>query len=97
MTLRLDFSVTGVLNVTDTNDETVRSIVLQNVQDLGQQNDDTFTNEFTPREGTHTVTINEVVDNTASPYVIDIRDVEGEPYSTTQELIDEINAAIAAS
>jgi hypothetical protein len=91
MTIRLDFTTPGVLNVTDTDDLTLRAIVLGNVSSLGQMNND-FVGDMALREGAQVVVINENIGEDTSSYSIDIRDVEGEPYASTQELLDEIQS-----
>lgn len=97
MDLKIDLSTTGVLNVTDTDDVTVFSLGLSQLVSMGQFNNDTFTSPATKRTGANQVNITYNTDEgNERNYVIDIRDVTDPVYATTQELVDDINAAIAA-
>lgn len=95
--LKIDLSTLGVLNVTDDNDDTVMLIPLGQITMIGQVNETTYSSDMTARTGITAVSITYNTDsNFDLNYVIDIRDVIDPVYATTQELIDDINAAIAA-
>lgn len=97
LSLKVDLSTTGVLNVTDDADESVMVIPLGQVVSVGQANQDTFTSDATFRTGIEVVSITyNTGSEFPSTYTIDIRSVIDPVYATTQDLVDAINAAIAA-
>lgn len=101
MDLKIDFSTTGVMNVTDTNDITVFSLSLSQYVTSAPANQTTFTSPATVRTGYQIVNITyNTQEGNERNYVIDIRDVKDggglQEYATTQELIDAIEAAVAA-
>ena len=97
MDLKIDFSTTGVMNVTDTNDITVFSLSLSQYVTSAPANQTTFTSPATVRTGYQIVNITyNTQEGNERNYVIDIRDVTSPTYATTQDLIDDIETAVAA-
>lgn len=95
--LKIDLSTTGVLNVTDAADQSVMVIPLGQITQMGQVNQTTYESDMTYRPGIEAVNITYNTDsNFDLNYVIDIRDVIDPVYASTQDLVDDINAAIAA-
>ena len=95
-TIRIDLTTTGILNITDTNDISLKVITLQSIVEMGQLSG-TFVSDCTPRDNYSIVSISYTDDDDdVKEYGIDIQDVESTPYATTQDLIDAINTAIAA-
>ena len=95
--LKIDLSTTGVLNVTDAANQSVMVIPLGQITQMGQVNQATYESDMTYRPGIEAVNITYNTDsNFDLNYVIDIRDVIDPVYASTQDLVDDINAAIAA-
>lgn len=97
MDLKIVFTPTGNMNVTDTNNLTVFSLSLSQYVSCGQANQTTFTSPATIRTGYEIVNITyNTQEGNERNYVIDIRDVTSPTYATTQDLIDDIETAVAA-
>lgn len=89
MPIQLDFSTTGVMSVTG---DRVFNVHLRNVTVYAPRDVET-TPEF-GRADIHEVIIRDNIDKAAHRF--DIRDINTPSYATTQDLVDDINDAIAA-